>query len=123
MDFGTAMAYTAILHAIKWHGGCVRGSLPILLRAGAEISDHVRGAFDDDFIGPSDDIIADDPAGNDFVEGIRLYIQKVVDAGGWKKFEQAHLATLTKTFAPKFPMLPPEMVRHILTFGFHAGFY
>ena len=23
----------------------------------------------------------------------------------------------------KFPMLPPEMVRHILTFGFHAGFY
>ena len=49
------------------------------------------------------------------------------DPGGsdavWKKFEQAHLATLTKTFAPKFPMLPPEMVRHILTFGFHAGFY
>ena len=52
-----------------------------------------------------------------------MYFQKVVDAGGWKKFEQAHLAKLTKTFAPKFPMLPPEMVRHILTFGFHAGYY
>ena len=37
--------------------------------------------------------------------------------------EKAHIATLQKTFAPKFPMLPPEMVRHILTFGFHAGYY
>ena len=59
----------------------------------------------------------------DFSQGTGLYFQKVVDAGGWKKFEQVHLATLTATFAPKFPMLPPEMVRHILTFGFHAGYY
>jgi len=52
-----------------------------------------------------------------------IYLAKVDAAGGFKKYEQAHLATLTKTFAPKFPMLPPEMVQHILTFGFHAGFY
>ena len=51
------------------------------------------------------------------------YLSRVHHAGGFKKYEQAHLETLTKTFAPKFPMLPPEMVRHILTFGFHAGFY
>ena len=51
------------------------------------------------------------------------YLAKVDAGGGFKRYEQAHLAKLTKTFAPKFPMLPPEMVRHILTFGFHAGYY
>ena len=81
------------------------------LRAGAAI------------IGDVSDHFTWDPADYDFSRGTGLYFQKVVDAGGWKKFEQAHLAKLTKTFAPKFPMLPPEMVRHILTFGFHAGYY
>ena len=83
----------------------------ILLRAGAAI------------IGDVSDHFTWDPADYDFSQGTGLYFQKVVDAGGWKKFEQAHLAKLTKTFAPKFPMLPPEMVRHILAFGFHAGYY
>ena len=72
-----------------------RAIIPILLRAGAKFSKN-------------HDI---------------WYLQKVIDAGGFKKYEQAHLARLTKTFAPKFPVLPPEMVRHILTFGFHVGFY
>ena len=46
------------------------------------------------------------------VEGLRICLSR-----------EAHLAKLTRTFAPKFPVLPPEMVRHILTFGFHAGYY
>ena len=73
----------------------VRAIMPILLRAGAKISKN-----------------------NDI-----WYLQKVIDAGGFNKYAQAHLAKLTKTFEPKFTMLPKELVRHILTFCFHAGFY
>ena len=93
----------------------MRETLPTLLRAGAEISDHVRTALDT-YAGPHSGTHAEGQA-------IFLYFQKVIDAGGFKRYEKAHIATLQKTFAPKFPMLPPEMVRHILTFGFHAGYY
>ena len=105
---GLTPLYTAVLYGARWRDERVRGTVPILLRAGAAI------------IGDVSDHFTWDPADYDFSQGTGLYFQKVVDAGGWKKFEQAHLATLTATFAPKFPMLPPEMVRHILTFGFHA---
>ena len=116
---GRTPLYTALLFATRWSNERarmvnyhpLRATVPILLHAGAAI------------IGEISDYIIGDPADYDFSQGIGLYFQKVIDAGGFKKYEQAHLATLTKTFAPKFPMLPPEMVRHILTFGFHAGFY
>ena len=107
--------YTALYHGTHCHDGRVRETLPTLLRAGAEISNHIRTALDA-YAGPHSSTHAEG-------EVIFLYFQKVIDAGGFKKYAQAHLATLTKTFAPKFPVLPPEMVRHILTFGFHAGFY
>ena len=84
-----------------------RTTLPILLRAGGVLNRYLRRGPD---VGRLDQDCAD-------------YLAKVHAAGGFKKYEKAHLATLTKTFAPKFPMLPPEMVRHILTFGFRAGFY
>ena len=51
------------------------------------------------------------------------YIVRVRNAGGWKKYEQAHLATLTRSFEPKFPMLPKELVRHVVGFWLHAGYY
>ena len=51
------------------------------------------------------------------------YIVRVRNAGGWKKHEQAHLATLTRSFEPKFPMLPKELVRHVVSFWLHAGYY
>ena len=88
-----------------------RHLFPILLRAGAaiigDVSDHVVG----------------DPADYDFSQGVSLYFQKVIDAGGFKKYEQDHLATLTKTFEPKFTMLPKELVRHVVSFWLHAGYY
>mmetsp|Transcript_17694 Transcript_17694/g.52546 ORF Transcript_17694/g.52546 Transcript_17694/m.52546 type:complete len:231 (+) Transcript_17694:181-873(+) len=68
---------------------------PLLLRAGAEI-----------------------PTNN-----THPYIERVRNAGGWKKHEQAHLATLTRSFEPKFPMLPKELVRHVVSFWLHAGYY
>ena len=51
------------------------------------------------------------------------YLSKVDAAGGFKKYEKAHLATLTKTFVPKFTMLPKELVRHVVSFWLHAGYY
>ena len=51
------------------------------------------------------------------------YIVRVQNAGGFKKYEQAHLASLTNTFEPKLPLLPPELVRHVVSFWLHAGYY
>ena len=67
---------------------------PLLLRAGAEI--------------PTDNT---DP-----------YIVRVRNAGGFKKYAQAHLARITAILAPT-PRLPPEMVRKIVEFWLHAGYY
>jgi len=88
-----------------------RDTLPILLRAGGVLNRYQlrRPDFPQNVLNKS------------FRE--YEYLSKVDAGGGFKKYEQAHLATLTKTFEPKFPMLPKEMVRHILTFGFHAGYY
>ena len=72
---------------------------PLFLRAGAEI--------------PTDDTHAQfrDP-----------YIVRVRNAGGFKKYAQEHLARITSILAPT-PRLPPEMVRKIVEFWLHAGFY
>ena len=50
------------------------------------------------------------------------YILHVRNAGGFKKYEQAHLARITAILAPT-PRLPPEMVRKIVEFWLHAGYY
>ena len=50
------------------------------------------------------------------------YLVRVRNAGGWKKYEQQHLARITSILAPT-PRLPPEMVRKIVEFWLHAGFY
>ena len=67
---------------------------PLLLRAGAEI-----------------------PTNN-----THPYIVRVRNAGGFKKYAQAHLARITAILAPT-PRLPPEMVRKIVEFWLHAGYY
>jgi hypothetical protein len=63
-----------------------------------------------------------DPADYCFSQGIGLYFQKVIDAGGFKKYEQAHLAALTATFAPKL-RLPVRPARLVAEYWLHAGFY
>ena len=68
---------------------------PLFLRAGAEMPNHTY------FTDP--------------------YIQRVKSAGGFKKYEQAHLARLTAIL--ETPLLPPELVRKILEFWLHAGYY
>ena len=51
-----------------------------------------------------------------------MYFQKVIDAGGFKKYEQAHLAALTATFAPKL-RLPVRPARLVAEYWGHAGYY
>ena len=67
---------------------------PLLLRAGAEFNKN---------------------------HGPVCYFVRVKSAGGFKKYEQAHLARLTAIL--ETPLLPPELVRKILEFWLHAGYY
>ena len=76
--------------------------IPDLLCAGAEIPLTAP----DDMINPTKD----------------PYLRRVLMAGGFKRYEQAHIARITKILAPT-PRLPPEMVRKIVEFWLHAGYY
>ena len=51
------------------------------------------------------------------------YIEKVVAAGSWAAYEKQHRASLVRTFVPKFPHLPPDVIPTIVEFGFHNGYY
>ena len=66
----------------------------------------------------------------------RQYIQKVIDAGGWANYERRHLDKLTAMLMPKddarrrsprrrspLRRVPPEVLRKIAAFAFHAGYY
>ena len=73
--------------------GTLRRMWPVFLRAGAEIPTNTT-----------------DP-----------YLIRVKNAGGFKKYEQAHLARITAIL--ETPLLPPELVRKVLEFWLHAGEY
>ena len=51
------------------------------------------------------------------------YVRKIRAAGGFKRYEQNHLNAITATFVPKFPRLPPELVRRVVEYAFHVGDY
>ena len=99
-----------------------RRVLPLLLRAGATIPDADRmptweTSWDQLNTG-------EENAGwAVYVKNV-YYLHKVATAGGFRKYERAHLKALLATFSPKFShLLPPEMVRHVVEFWLHAGFY
>ena len=54
---------------------------------------------------------------------LNAYLRKVHAAGGIAAYEKAHLASLAKIFIPKFDGLPKEVVRVIVSFWAHAGYY
>ena len=74
---------------------------PLLLRAGSELPK-------DRPIWP---LISENP-----------YLNRIKAAGGFKNYERAHLVALTQTLSPKLA-LPPELVRAVVEFYLHAGFY
>ena len=51
------------------------------------------------------------------------YIQKVIAAGGFETYKRIHLDALAATFAPHFAHLPPEIVRLVVKYAFHVGYY
>ena len=51
------------------------------------------------------------------------YIKRIKRAGGFKKYAQNHLARMTKLFAANGRRVPPEVVRQIMKFWLHAGYY
>ena len=51
------------------------------------------------------------------------YLRKVRAAGGFKKYERAHLNAIAAAFISKLPLLPPEMVRRVVEYAFHVGDY
>ena len=50
------------------------------------------------------------------------YIQKVIAAGGFGRYERTHLATLTATVKSKLG-LPARPARRVVEYAFHAGDY
>ena len=79
-----------------------RRLLPILLRAGAALPGV--------------------PAETDESDA---YIQKVIAAGGFGRYERAHLNAIAAIFVPEFAhrSLPPEIVRRVVEYAFHVGDY
>ena len=67
------------------------------------------------------------------------YLQKVIDAGGWANYERLHLDRLTAMLTPTptpndgrrrsrrrlspLRRVPPEVIRRIVAYAFHAGYY
>ena len=51
------------------------------------------------------------------------YIQKVIAAGGFGRYQRNQLNALAATFAPHFAHLPPEIVRLVVKYAFHVGYY
>ena len=70
---------------------------PILLRAGADMT-YLKPPFNS------------------------AYLETIHTAGGFKAHEKQHADALVAIFVPKL-RLPPEMVRHIVFFWAHVGFY
>ena len=81
--------------AIHWAQYHTRRLVPILLRAGAAL--HRSGPD--------------------------AYIRKVIAAGGFGRYEKDHLNALSATFARHFTRLPLEVVRLVVEYAFHAGYY
>ena len=79
---------------------------PLLLRAGSEL--------------PKEEM----PGGHSGWRPVseHPYLGRILSAGGFTNYERAHLEALTRTLSPKFA-LPPELVRTVVEFYLHAGFY
>ena len=49
------------------------------------------------------------------------YLVRVRNAGGFQRYAQAHVARIASIL--ETPLLPPELVRKVLEFWLHAGYY
>ena len=124
---GTYGSMTALHISARMSGGRATDCVEVLLAAGASVN-----ARDISGRTPFDVALLDDRrrvwplflrAGAEIpTNNTDPYLVRVRNAGGFKKYEQQHLARITAILAPT-PRLPPEMVRKIVEFWLHAGFY
>mmetsp|Transcript_13776 Transcript_13776/g.42689 ORF Transcript_13776/g.42689 Transcript_13776/m.42689 type:complete len:248 (+) Transcript_13776:141-884(+) len=73
-----------------------RRTWPLFLRAGAAVPAIYTGSEDQ-------------------------YLFRVVAAGGFQRYAQAHVARIASIL--ETPLLPPELVRKVLEYWLHAGYY
>ena len=86
---------------------------PLLLRAGAVVPAPGTPEYriiDNSQLHPMDRRQAD-----------YLYLRKVAAAGGYRNYAHDHLNSLVTVLSPKFPRLPPEMVRRVVEYAFDVG--
>ena len=55
-------------------------------------------------------------------QGWTPYLDKVYDAGGWKRYAHAHRKQLVATFAPKLH-LPADVIPLVVDFWANVGMY
>ena len=95
--FDVALHYsTGGGHATPEQRARNRRTWPLLLRAGAEVPAIYTDSEDQ-------------------------YLFRVVAAGGFQRYAQAHVARIASIL--ETPLLPPELVRKVLEFWLHAGYY
>ena len=82
-----------------------RRTWPLFLRAGAQVPATY-----------TDNMGAEVPTDN-----MDPYLVRVRNAGGFQRYSQQHLARITSIL--ETPLLPPELVRKVLEFWLHAGYY
>ena len=51
------------------------------------------------------------------------YLHMIAAAGGFRAYEKSHRQSFVELLAPGFPLLPREMVSHIVSFYAHTGYY
>ena len=54
-------------------------------------------------------------------DNTKPYLVRVRNAGGFQRYAQAHVARIAAIL--ETPLLPPELVRKVLAFHLHAGYY
>jgi ankyrin repeat protein len=113
------------LHWARWSPKCVE----LLLKAGAALNARDNGGST-----PFDTALNSGHrrtwplflrAGAEISPGCHFtwYLVRIQRAGGYRKYAQNHLAAMTKLFAANGRRLPPEVVRQIMKFWLHLGYY
>ena len=104
--FDVALHYgTGGGHATPEQRARSRRTWPLFLRAGAQVPAIY-----------TDNMGAEVPTDN-----MDPYLVRVRNAGGFQRYSQQHLARITSIL--ETPLLPPELVRKVLEFWLHAGYY
>ena len=103
--FEHALHYSTWSHATPEQRARSRRTWPLFLRAGAQVPATY-----------TDNLGAEVPTDN-----MDPYLVRVRNAGGFQRYSQQHLARITSIL--ETPLLPPELVRKVLEFWLHAGYY